>query len=54
MHSKIEMQLNKAFGPIVSRFVLETVQYRRGGRLEKFRGWTLAIEDRVSRKVLLL
>ena len=38
MHSKIEMQLNKAFGPIVSKFVVETVQYRRGGRSEKFRG----------------
>ena len=38
MHSKIELQLNKGFGPTVSRFVVQTVQYRRGGRSEKFRG----------------
>ena len=54
MYSKIEMQLNKGFGPTVSRFVVQIVQYRRGGRLEKFRGETLAIEGHASKKVLPL
>ena len=43
MYSKIEMQLNKDFGSTVSKFVVETVQYRRGGRSEKFRGGTLKV-----------
>ena len=48
------MQLDKGFGSIVSKFVVETVQYRRGGRSEKFRGGTLAIEGHASKKVLSL
>ena len=51
---KIEMQLNKGFGSIVSKFVVETVQYRRGGRAEKFRGGTLPLEGHANKKVLPL